>query len=315
LKLVQNRDVILDEMQQEISNDLALMINNFTKINIFTKIKFITQMISIFYYSKPENKYIEKQKIKEDGKGKSKKTEIKTILHDLPIQQIRTEFGITDELFKKYVILHFMESLMFSDKMVVIRHFYNDNNEPKTEEEEIIKTYLESRIVKSGEQIGFMTLKDETLILIMQNNETNEWIEGDQEDYTLMAGELTKYKLDRAPKTMSSLLGFITPFTSKKTNEQEMVFKVKDMTEKRNNVGARIDDAGKDKVIKILNALIGGSPTYNNKNTEFVNQLGICIVIELLMRRFSDEKKDGKYYYLTPEQAILSDVIKKSFSS
>ena len=114
---------------------------------------------------------------------------------------------------------------------------------------------------------------------------------------------------------MSPLLGFITPFTSKKTNELEMVFKVKDMTEKRNNVGARIDDAGKDKVIKILNALIGGSPTYNNKNTEFVNQLGICIVIELLMRRFSDEKINGKYYYLTPEQAILSDVIKKSFSS
>ena len=269
----------------------------------------------IFYYSKPENKYIEKQKIKEDGKGKSKKTEIKTISHDLPIQQIRSEFGITDELFKKYVILHFMESLMFSDKMVVIRHFYDDNNEPETEEEEIIKTYLESRIVKSGEQVGFMTLKDETLILIMKNNETDEWIEGDQEDYSLMAGELTKYKLDRTPKTMSPLLGFITPFTSKKTNELEMVFKVKDMTEKRNNVGARIDDAGKDKVIKILNALIGGSPTYNNKNTEFVNQLGICIVIELLMRRFSDEKINGKYYYLTPEQAILSDVIKKSFSS
>jgi hypothetical protein len=93
-----------------------------------------------------------------------------------------------------------------------------------------------------------------------------------------------------------------------------MVFKVKDMTEKRNNIGARIDDAGKDKVIKLLNTLIG-SPKYTDKNTDFVPQLGICIVIEILMRLFSDQSLNGKQYYLSPEHAILSEVIKKSFSS
>jgi hypothetical protein len=90
------------------------------------------------------------------------------------------------------------------------------------------------------------------------------------------------------------------------------------MTEKRNNIGARIDDAGKDKVIKLLNMLVGSpldNPTYTDKNTEFVNQLGICIAIELLMRLFSDQRLNNKYYYLSPEQAILSEVIKKSFSS
>jgi len=90
--------------------------------------------------------------------------------------------------------------------------------------------------------------------------------------------------------------------------------KVKDMTEKRNNIGARIDDAGKDKVIKLLNTLVG-STTYTNTNTEHVNQLGICIVIELLMRLFSDQKRNNKYYYITSEQAMISEVIKKSFSS
>jgi cytochrome c peroxidase len=102
---------------------------------------------------------------------------------------------------------------------------------------------------------------------------------------------------------------------SKKTNEREMVFKVKDMTEKRNNIGARIDDAGKDKVIKLLNTVINefSPPYYTDENTTFINQLGICITIEILMRKFSEDRRDGKYYYLTPEQAILSDIIKKSF--
>jgi len=58
-----------------------------------------------------------------------------------------------------------------------------------------------------------------------------------------------------------------------------------------------------------------GSPKYTDKNTEFVPQLGICIVIEIIMRLFSDQSRDGKHFYLSPEHAILSEVIKKSFSS
>lgn len=272
----------------------------------------------IYYYSKPENQYIEKVKTKGEGKGKAKKVEAESILHNLPIQQIRTEFGITNELFEKYIILHFMESLLYSDKLDLITHFYSQNNAPSSLREQIVFEYLETKIVKSGEEIGFVTIKDDTLILIMQNSETGEWTEADQEDYALMAGELRRFQLERTPKNMFSLIGFITPFVSKKTNEREMVFKVKDMTEKRNNIGARIDDAGKDKVIKLLNTLVGSpldNPTYTDKNTEFVNQLGICIVIELLMRLFSDMRLNAQYYYLTPEQAILSEVIKKSFSS
>ena len=272
----------------------------------------------IYHYSKPENKYVEKQKTKGDGKGKAKKVDVETIYHNLPIQQIRREFGLTDQLFEKYVILHFMESLPYSDKLDVIRHFYNFKNTPGSPKEQIIFEYLETKIVKSGGETGFVTIKDDTLILIMQNAETGEWTEADQEDYSLMAGELRRFQLERTPKNMFSLIGFITPFVSKKTNEREMVFKVKDMTEKRNNIGARIDDAGKDKVIKLLNTLVGSpldKPTYTDKNTEFVNQLGICIAIELLMRLFSERRLNGKYYYLSPEQAILSEAIKKSFSS
>jgi hypothetical protein len=237
----------------------------------------------IYHYSKPENTYVEKQKIKGEGKGTTKKTNVQTIEHDLPIQQLRLEFGITDELFQKYVILHFMESLLFEEKLHVINHFFNDNNAPSSPREQIIYDYLRERIVKKDDTTGILTIKDDTLILLMQDQETGKWVEGDQEDYSFMAGELRRFVVERSPLNMFSLIGFITPFVSKKTNEREMVFKVKDMTEKRNNIGARIDDAGKDKVIKLLNTLVG-SNTYTSENTEYVNQLGICIAIEILMR-------------------------------
>jgi hypothetical protein len=275
----------------------------------------------IYHYSKPENQYEEVKKTKEEdkamGRGRGKVIPIKVEItkHSLPIQQIRSLFGITDELFQKYIIHHFMDSLLFEEKIVIIRHFYSENIEPSSPEEEIMKSYLDERILKKDEQIGMLTIKDDTLILMMQNNETGEWNEGDQEDYALMGGELRRFQIDRNPDSMFFLLGFITPFVSKKTNTREMVFKVKDMTEKRNNIGARIDDAGKDKVIKLLNALIETPNYYNETNTTFINQLGICITIEIVMRKFSEDKRMGKYYYLTPEQAILSDIIKKSFST
>jgi len=275
----------------------------------------------VYHYSKPENQYEEIKKTKEEdkamGRGRGKVIPIKVEItkHNLPIQQIRSLFGITDELFQKYIIHHFMDSLLFEEKLAIIRHFYSENREPSSPEEKIMKSYLDERILKKEDQIGMLTVKDDTLILIIQNAETGEWIEGDQEDYALMGGELRRFQIDRTPESMFFLLGFITPFVSKKTNTREMVFKVKDMTEKRNNIGARIDDAGKDKVIKLLNALVETPNYYNDTNTAFINQLGICITIEIIMRKFSEDKRMGKYYYLTPEQAILSDIIKKSFST
>jgi hypothetical protein len=92
----------------------------------------------IYHYSKLENQYIEKVKTKGEGKGKTKKVEAETIAHNLPIQQIRSEFGLTDELFEKYIILHFMESLLYSEKLDVIRHFYSLNNIPSSPREQIV---------------------------------------------------------------------------------------------------------------------------------------------------------------------------------
>ena len=209
------------------------------------------------------------------------------------------------------MIHHFLDSLQFSDKMIFVRHFYSERNAPKTENDISIKEYLEERIIQVNELIGMAIIKEETLILIVQNAETGDWEEADQEDYSIMASELLRFRIERTSRQMNNLLGFITLFVSKKSQAKEMVFKVKDMNEKRNNFGARIDDAGKDKVIKLLNQVID-VPTYSDENCDFISQLGLCIVLEIIMRRFTEEKRNGKYFYLTPEQTIMSENIKKS---
>ena len=262
----------------------------------------------IVYYSDPEHIFIETQKTKNPDKTISvKKTE-----HKIPITQLRTEFGITDEEIFVYMAHHYLDATDFSHKMAIVRHFYSDKREPDSENEDIIKAYFDRMIVRVGDLMGVVIMKDENLVIMVQNAE-GAWTEADQEDYDVLGKELLKWRIPRVADKMNDLLGFITLFVSKKSNTKEMVFKVKDMTEKRNNFGARIDDAGKDKVIKLLNKIATPEVLYDDLNTAFVSQLGLCIMIEILMRAFSEKRRDGKYYYLTPEQTVMSEIIKKSF--
>jgi hypothetical protein len=267
----------------------------------------------VVHYSKPEHQYEEIQKTKNPDKTIT----VKKVLHTLPITQLREQYKITDEAIKKYMVEHFLDVLPFQEKMAIIQFFYGSDKPPElsTEYEKKMKTYFDERIIQSNEHMGITVMKDETLIIMMKHNKNGKivWTEADEEDYEIIGKELLRYVIPRKPDKMNELLGFVTQFTSKKSNVKEMVFKIKDMTEKRNNFGARIDDAGKDKVIKILNKIVK-STYYTDDNTLFVSQLGLCIVIEILMRSFSDNlDQQGKYYYLTPEQTVMSEIIKKSF--
>ena len=95
-----------------------------------------------------------------------------------------------------------------------------------------------------------------------------------------------------------------------------MVFKVKDLSQKRNNTGARIDDAGKEKIVKFLNIILGETK-YTDENTENITQLGLCVILEMLMRQKTENKGLGiltpnKTYFLTPEQTAITEIVKYS---
>jgi hypothetical protein len=264
----------------------------------------------IVYYSQPDHKYVEIQKIKNPDKTVSSKT----VEHILPITQLRTEFNITDQQIRHYIVDHFIDVLSFTEKMMIVRHFYSENGDASSEDEKMIKEYFDERLIQAGELIGIALMKDETLVIMVKNAADGTWAEADQEDYDVLGKELLKWRIPRTHENMNDLLGFITLFVSKKSNAKEMVFKIKDMTEKRNNVGARIDDAGKDKVIKVLNKIATPNVLYDDLNTALITQLGLCIYIEILMRAFSEQRHKGKYYYLKPEQTVMSEIIKKSFT-
>jgi hypothetical protein len=219
--------------------------------------------------------------------------------------------NIDIEAIRLHAMNHIMDVLTFEEKMKLADHFFKENREPTTPIETMIKTYLNGLIVQYNEQIGVYITKEETNKLFIMSLETHEWIEADQEDLEMFSKELLKFDIPKS--TIHALVGFINIFESKKSKTKEMVFKIKDLTQTRNNVGAKCDDAGKIKIIKLLNDIIE-SNVYTEENTDHITQQGLCAILELLMREYTKVRKNNKNYFLHPEQAIKTNIAKFSFA-
>jgi hypothetical protein len=95
-------------------------------------------------------------------------------------------------------------------------------------------------------------------------------------------------------------VGFIADFKN-----IECVFKVKNMEQKRNNVGAKCDSAGKLDIIRFLNDLVG--QRYTSDNVANIKQPGLCVMLEIIMREYSRTHLNGKLYYVEP---VLAGMMK-----
>jgi superfamily II DNA or RNA helicase len=232
----------------------------------------------------------------------------------LIVNELKNQYGFSQDNIRDYMIDHIIDMLLFQDKMILIKHFYTNNVSPVGINQELIKSYLDKRIVQSGNYIGMIIMKDDTLKIYVKNDETREWEEAGREDYELFVKDIVRFDVPK--KSIHPIVGFVNLFTSKKSNQKEMVFKVKDLSQKRNNTGARIDDAGKEKIVKFLNIILGETK-YTDDNTENITQLGLCAILEMLMRQKTENKGLGifstnKTYFLTPEQTAITEIVKYS---
>jgi hypothetical protein len=135
----------------------------------------------------------------------------------------------------------------------------------------------------------------------------SEWKTGDRADLDYFTEEV-KSRIRVTKDNLFDVVGFAGDFKGK-----EMVFKLKDIKQKRNNVGANCESAGKVDIIKYVNQLLGVKEQYTKENTDTarpggITQLGMCVIIEFLMRDFTDQKKERLIYYVGPEQAVEMDI-------
>jgi hypothetical protein len=108
---------------------------------------------------------------------------------------------------------------------------------------------------------------------------------------------------------MNMMIGFVSFF-----KKEYLVFKVKNMTKKRDK-GARCDQSGKTDTITVINNILmsnartqGDTYKLTIENTKQRTQKELCVFQEFLLRAFNANRVNGRIWFLSPSKALLCNV-------
>jgi len=213
-----------------------------------------------------------------------------------------------------HVIRHMVDMLLPQDKLILISHFYSKirDEESFDEIEKVIKEYLDTKMITTSRQTGVFLAENNKWTIYVQDQDPDsphpgKWIEAEPEDVRSFeqSGQLSKFRID--PKRFSKTVGFINVFKTGK----EMVFRLKDVQQKQNNTGTRVDSLIKGDIMRRFNEILG-QPMYTDTDpvAKSIFQPGFCAMVEIVLRQWSEEEKDGKVWFLDPEQAMYTGITK-----
>jgi hypothetical protein len=218
------------------------------------------------------------------------------------------------EFLEDLLVEHIVDSLMMDDKIMVLNYIYTNNDILESDEIKMLpnsqrfirfyskmQEYIQTKIIVSKGITGIIIFNGpsriENLNIFVLDNQI--WIPAKPEDKRdLQKAILNKYSIKTNLNLYVGFIGF-------ETNKKYMVYKVKDTNNMR-STGFRCDQAGKEKIIKLLNQIeVDDSVSNKNSGKE------LCVRQELILRSFQKLGLDNKTWFLDTETAIINEFEKK----
>ena len=220
----------------------------------------------------------------------------------LVIKQME-DAGIDKKIVLSILRDRMIEELEFEEHLLLLNYY--EKNKDNTFLESLIE-YFKQYEMTAKKTRGILLQNKGILQLVVASKKEEQvvWKLGEGEDYIDLEAPIIKMKDSLLPikSKLNSLVGFMISF-----KKEFMVFKVKDLTGVRASKALRVDQAGKNITVKILNDILGAE-VYTTESK--VNQKVLCIMIEFYLRFFQKEFKNNKTWFLTPSEAILVNIEK-----
>ena len=223
--------------------------------------------------------------------------------------------GIPIIQIQKHILYHCIDTLSLEDRIVLLKRVNSAGTgivfPPSPVEikdavflEKHIYSYFEERRLShmNGdiEKTAYLLATDKKYQIFMADID-GEWNAIEEDEWLPFTDELRRLFIVK-PNDYANIVGFMYPFKTK-----DIIFKTKDMTNKRrNNKGAKCDSAGRENV-QILLGKIGGDD-YRRAVDQRVQIFGICGIVEILLRHFTDIRHKGKVWFLDMERALFNDI-------
>jgi hypothetical protein len=218
--------------------------------------------------------------------------------------KVRSELLTTHELssddINRYVISHFLDTLPMVDKLEIVSYLYSPPVEPLNGYETILKEYFDELVLEANEdgelQYAVVLANGEENRMFVKEGE-NVWRPSKYTDEQLFYGLRKERLIVPKSKVNSTEIGFMHPFKQK-----EVVFKTKDLTQKRNNKGAKCIDSSKPVVAAKIGAVLGENDFYMNT---LIERPELCVLLEVIMRNLTKQNavNGGPVFFFGPEKA------------
>ena len=231
------------------------------------------------------------------------------------IRELSEMRSIDPTILKRCVVEHFVEELVVSSYDIGLQYLNALYAKvPGDEFDQFAREYFDGQILKNpiyGGEEGILMLKtteDNGRQLVVRKNAASEWAAAKSAEERRPYIESIVAMLPRETM-LAHIIGFIAEF-KEKSGGSYAVFKIKYVQEK--GMGARCDQiSSKQRRLTIVNQIIHGlnpdvEPTYTMESTKDQNTARFCVLPELLLRSYNMVRKDGKHWFLTPVQALLS---------
>jgi len=220
----------------------------------------------------------------------------------------------------KYIIYHFLDTLMSEQQLVLVNYLYRpeiENTKPLDTNETTIKGYFDNKIVERNGIRGIVLEVDKKTLLFIQDSETKEWNKSKPSENILFQSIVQK-KYEIARENINNFVGFMHNF-----KKEGVVFKTKDMSDKRNNIGLRCSGSTKNDTIKRLNKVLESGPffkegdernIYNDVTSIEIKKIGFCVMLEIIMRYYNDVEMEKnslvrKTWFFDVEKTIYNNLV------
>jgi hypothetical protein len=205
----------------------------------------------------------------------------------------------------EHLLYYYLDTLEFENKMVLVSNIYDQEPRQNTPLENKLKEYFDKRVIDHLSKKSIYLARNNAIAIYIQRAPFSKiWEEAEPIQYEEIMEIIKRNKTPRKP--IHKIIGFMHMFKDK-----NVVFKIKNISQKRNNFGAKCINESKGDIIRVINEVVN-KPLYTEENTKSIAKVGLCVILQILMVEYTlrpPRSIQNKTYFLNPEESLLTKIV------